>query len=69
MLILFIYPCIYLLLAVLSLHCWVGYSLAASAGYSLLVVRKLLTAAASPAAEHGLQGAGASVAVDGASAL
>ena len=47
----------YLFLAVLSLHCCTGFSLvAASGGPSLVAVRRLLIAVASPFSEHGLQG-------------
>ena len=46
---------IYVVLAVLGLHCYEGFHLvAASGGYSLVAVRRLLTAAASLVAEHGL---------------
>ena len=41
------------ILAVLGLHCCVGFSLvAASGGYSLVVVRRLLVAVASLVVEH-----------------
>ena len=47
--------CIYFILAVLGLCCCVDFSLvAASEGYSLVAVRRLLIEAASPVAEHGL---------------
>ena len=46
---------IQLFLAMLSLHCSMGFSLvAASRGYSLVVVCRLLTAVASLVAERGL---------------
>ena len=46
---------IYLFLAVLSLHCCQSFSLVtAIRDYSLIVVRRLFTAVASLAAEHGL---------------
>ena len=49
-LVLFIY-----FLAVLGLHCCIGFSLvAASRGYSLTVLHRLLTAVTSRVAEHGL---------------
>ena len=45
----------YLFLAVLGLFCCVGFSLvAASGGYSLVAVLRLLIAVASLVAEHGL---------------
>ena len=45
----------YLLLAVLGLHCFEGFSLVvASGGYSLVAVHGLLTVVASLVAEHGL---------------
>ena len=44
-----------LFLAVLGLHCYVGFSLvAASGGYSLAAVHRFLIAVASPVVEHGL---------------
>ena len=44
-----------LFLAMLGLHCYMSFSLvAASRGYSLAVVCRLLTAVASLVAEHGL---------------
>ena len=50
-------------MAVLGLHCYVGFCLAAvSRGYSLVSVNRLLIAVASLAAEPGLQGLWASVA-------
>ena len=52
------------ILVVLGLHCCADFSLAAvSRGYSLLVVRRLLTAVPSLVVEHGLYGALASVGV------
>ena len=46
---------IYLFVAVLGLLCCTGFSLAAlSGGYSPVVVRRLLTAEASPVGERGL---------------
>ena len=43
------------ILAVLGLHCCMGFSLvAASGGFALVVVRRLLVAVASLVAEHGL---------------
>ena len=43
-----VFKCNFILLAVLSLHCCVGFSLVVAAeGYSLVVVRGLLTAVAS----------------------
>ena len=46
---------IHLFLAVLGLCCYVGFSLVVvSRGYSLVVRQRLLTAVASPVAEHGL---------------
>ena len=51
-----------LFLAVLGLHCCMGFSLVVkSRGYSLVVVHGLLIVRASLVAEHGLQGAWASV--------
>jgi len=45
---------IYLFLAMVGLHCSAGFSLAAaSEGYSVVVVCRLLIAVASLAAEHG----------------
>ena len=42
-------------MAVLSAHCCMGFSLvAASGGYSLVAVHRLLTAVASLVAKHGL---------------
>ena len=53
-----------LLLAVLGLHCWAGFSLAvAGRGYSLVVVNRLLISVASLAVECGREGPGASVVV------
>ena len=55
--------CVYLFLAALGLHCYVGSSVVAvSEGYSLAVVWKLLIGVASLAREHQLEGAPASVA-------
>lgn len=46
---------IYLFLAVLDLHCCVGFSLAVVSGlYSLVAARGLLIAVASRVVEHGL---------------
>ena len=46
----------HLFLAVLGLHCCVGFSLVAmSRGYSVIAIHRLLTAAASLVAEHRLQ--------------
>ena len=46
---------IYLFLAVLGLHCCVGFSLiVASGGHSLATVHRLLIAVASLVVEHGL---------------
>lgn len=60
----FLYNFIYLFLTVLSLHCCLAFSLAAPSGSCSLVVKcRLLTAAASPAVEHGFQGRPASAAV------
>ena len=54
----------YLFVAVLSLHCCTGFSLvAASMGYSLAEVLRLLIVVASLVAEHGLQSTQASVVV------
>ena len=51
----FVYFPFYLLLAVLCLHCCVGFSLvAASGGYSLVVLHGLLIVVASLVGEHGL---------------
>ena len=51
-LIFFLYNFIYLFMVVLGLHCCSGFSLAAASGqYSLVVVCRLLTAAASLVAE------------------
>ena len=50
---------IFLFLAVLGLHCYMGFSLVASGGgYSLAVVASLLTAVASLDAEHRLEAGG-----------
>ena len=55
--------CVYLFLAALGLHCYVGSSVVAvSEGDSLAVVWKLLIGVASLAREHQLEGAPASVA-------
>ena len=55
---------IYLFLAVLGLQCWVGFSLAAATGgYSLVLVHRLLMAVASLVAEHGPWGTGTSAVV------
>ena len=48
-----IFNCIYLLLSMRGLHCWVGFSLdEASGGYSLVGVHGLLVAVASLIVEH-----------------
>ena len=53
---------IYLLLAMLGLRCFTGFSLfVASRGYSLVAVHRLLIAVASLVAEHGFGGGRASV--------
>ena len=53
---------IYLFVAVLGLHCCVGFSLvAASGGYFLVVARGLLTGVASPIENHRFWGMRASV--------
>ena len=60
----FIYLSLYLFMAVLSLHCCVGFSLVAvSWGCSLAAESGLLIAMASLAVERGLQGTWASVVV------
>ena len=51
----FVYFPFYLLFAVRGLHCCVGFSLvAASGGYSLVVLHGLLIVVASLVGEHGL---------------
>ena len=53
-----------LLMAMLGLHCCLGFSIvAASRGYSLVAAHGLLIATASLVAEHGLQGVQVSVVV------
>ena len=52
---------IYLFLAVLGLHCWVGFSLVAeNGGYSRVAVHEVLIEVVSLSSEHGLKGAQAS---------
>ena len=59
---------IYFFLAVLGLHCCVGFSLAVeSEGYSLVAVCRLLFTVTSFVAEHRLQGTGSVVVVYGVS--
>ena len=60
----------FLFMAVLGLcHCTGFAPIAASGGYSLAVVLRLLFAVASLAAEHGLQGAGVGLSSCGSQAL